>query len=260
MSESYKAIAEYYDHEYAHLEMLQKDVPFLLSKLPAKRLSILELACGTGRAAIPLAQSGHRVVGVDYDGDILSIARRKRDFVGLTDREFKLVEGDATRVKLKERFDVVVILFNTLLTFSTLSELDAIFSTAKAHLKPGGRIWIDIFNPDLTLLSQSHCYGLDPVTFYVPSMDRTVSRVTDLEDVSPQVRKVTFHYRWFLDGEEQHEQHSFSLTWMMPRELELLLGRHGFETTETWGDYDGSQVTTQSPRIISFAKLRRSPR
>lgn len=254
MSKSYKAIADYYDHEYEHVEMLQRDVPFLLSKIAGRRLSVLELACGTGRAAIPLAQSGHYVVGADYDRAMLDIAERKRDFVGLSPDELRFVKADAKKLKLGDKFDLVTVLFNSLLTFSTLPELDAVMSGIALHLKPRGRLWIDLFNPDLTLLSQSHCYGLDPVTFYVPALDRTVSRVTDVEDLSPQVRRITFHYRWFLEGEEQRQSFSFPLTWMMFRELELLLARHGFKVEQAWGDYDGSAVSSSSPRIITLAR------
>src|SRR5688572_17025686 len=111
----YRAIAEYYDFEYEHMQMLRQDVPFLLRHLPKKPQSILELATGTARAAIPLAQAGHRVVGVDYAKDMLAIARRKRDSVGLTDRELRLVHGDVSRLDLRQKFDWIVILFNTFL-------------------------------------------------------------------------------------------------------------------------------------------------
>jgi len=90
----YRAIAEYYDFENAHHRMLEEDVPFFLGQLPNRRQSILELATGTGRAAIPIAQAGHRVVGVDYAKDMLAIARRKRDAVGLAERAFAIVHGD----------------------------------------------------------------------------------------------------------------------------------------------------------------------
>src|SRR5207237_10309680 len=83
MRRPYRAIAEYYDPEYAHHAMLQQDVPFFLGQLPRRSQSVLELAVGTGRAAIPIAQSGHKVLGVDYDKNMLAIARRKRDAVGL---------------------------------------------------------------------------------------------------------------------------------------------------------------------------------
>src|SRR5687767_14545464 len=96
---SYRAIAEYYDAENERLPWLQRDVPFFLRQLPKrKRLDILELATGTGRAAIPIAQAGHRVVGVDYARDMLAIATRKRDAVGLGDRELKLLRADVLKL------------------------------------------------------------------------------------------------------------------------------------------------------------------
>src|SRR5258708_5187527 len=104
-SKRYKAIADYYDPENAHHRMLEQDVPFFLGQLPNRRQSLLELAVGTGRAAIPLAQAGHQVVGVDYAADMLALARRKRDAVGLTDRQLNLVKGDLLNLKLQHKFD-----------------------------------------------------------------------------------------------------------------------------------------------------------
>src|SRR4051794_20599956 len=144
----YRAFAQYYDAEYENQEMLAQDVPFFLGHLPQKRQSILELATGTARAAIPLAQAGHRVVGVDYADDMLAIARRKRDGVGLTERELSIVRGDILTLDLGRRFDWVCIFFNTFLSFTTLEQLDRALAAIKRHLKPRGRLWLDIFNPD----------------------------------------------------------------------------------------------------------------
>src|SRR3954471_10074390 len=98
----YRAIAEYYDAEYDGSEMLQRDVPMFLRHLPKRRQSVLELATGTARAAIPIAQAGHGVVGVDYDARMLQRAREKRDAVGLGDRQLRLVRGDVMKLKLNE--------------------------------------------------------------------------------------------------------------------------------------------------------------
>src|SRR3954447_22941145 len=95
---SYRAIADYYDAEYEARDMLAKDVPFFLRQLPKRRQSILELAVGTARAAIPMAQAGHRVVGIDYDAKMVELAKRKRDSVGLTDKQLRLIRQDAMRL------------------------------------------------------------------------------------------------------------------------------------------------------------------
>ena len=68
----YRAIAEYYDAENERLGWLHRDVPFFLKHLPRRRQEVLELCVGTARAAVPIAQAGHRVVGIDYAKDVLA--------------------------------------------------------------------------------------------------------------------------------------------------------------------------------------------
>jgi SAM-dependent methyltransferase len=249
----YRAIAEYYDAEYAASKMLRQDVPFFLGQLPKKRQSILELCVGTGRAAIPIAQAGHRVVGMDYAKDLLAIARRKRDFVGLTDCELNLRFGDVTQLKLDQKFDWICIFFNTLLAFPTLDEQDRLLQRVVKHLKPRGRFWIDIFNPDLRLLAGEQSKGFDPHFFYVPALNRSVYQTTDIQrDISNQSQAITFNYRWFdTAGKEHREKNTFTMTWMFPRELQLLLERNGMKIEYLFGNYDGSEVSSDSPRLIA---------
>src|SRR6478609_476103 len=97
----YRAIAEYYDPEYADKAMLRDDVPFFLAHLPKRSQQILELAAGTARAAIPIAQAGHRVVGVDYAKDMLAIARRKGELMDVRESKLQLLHGDVTRLNLR---------------------------------------------------------------------------------------------------------------------------------------------------------------
>ena len=258
---SYRAIAAYYDPEYAHYDWLAQDVPYFLERLKRDgRQRVLEVAVGTGRAGIPLAQAGHRVLGVDYDPDVLEIARRKRDAVGLGDRELELVRGDATALELDApRFDWACILFNTFLNFTTLERQDAVLQGVRRHLKRGtGRLWLDVFNPNPALLAEDRSEGLDPFIFYVPEYERTVYKTTDVRrEMGRQVQRVTFRYQWFdRDGVLHREQRAFELTFMFPRELQLLVERNGFELESLHGDYDASEVTARSPRLIACCRAR----
>ena len=225
-SKHYKAIAEYYDAENAGHRVLEEDVPFFMGQLPKRRQSILELAVGTGRAAIPLAQAGHRVVGVDYAVDMLDIARRKRDAVGLTNRNLRLIRADATRLNLAEKFDWVCIFFNTFLGFSTLDQQDAVLRGVMAHLRPRGRFWLDLFQPDLRMLAEPVRMDLDPCLFFVPRFDRTVLKTIELRQSNkqPQVQHVIFHYSWFdKHGERRSQRTKFDGTYIFSRELQLLI-------------------------------------
>jgi ubiquinone/menaquinone biosynthesis C-methylase UbiE len=254
----YRAIAEYYDAEYADKTMLREDVPFFLAHLPKRSQTILELAVGTARAAIPIAQAGHRVVGVDYAKDMLTIAQRKRDAMGVTDSQLDLRHGDVLRLNLRRRFDWVCLFFNTFLNFTTLAQQDAVLQTVRRHLKPRGRFWLDIFNPDLMLLARRSATDLEPHSFYIPRLQRTVTSVTDVrrDPKTPQLQQISFRYTWFDEaGREHREQNRFSLTYVFPRELQILLERNGLSIEQMYGNYDGSKVTSESPRLIVCCRL-----
>ena len=256
---SYRAIAEYYDAENERLRWLQRDVPFFLRQLPKrKRLDVLELAAGTGRAAIPIAQAGHRVVGVDYATDMLAIAKRKRDAVGLTDRQLKLVHGDVLTLDLKRKFDVVAIFFNSFLGFATLEQQDQALQVVRRHLKRrSGMFWVDIFQPNLALMANEVAKGVDPTIFHVPSLNRTVFRNVDVRrDPAAQLNRVRFNYAWFDDhGVEHRQKTEFDGTFIFPRELRLLLERNAFRVEEIFGDHDGTPLDADSPRIIARCRI-----
>src|SRR4051812_43555470 len=141
---AYRAPAHWYDAENERHAVLKQDVPFFMGQLPAKKQSILELACGTGRAAIPLALAGHRVFGTDYAPEMIEIAQQKRVAAGLTDKKLRLQVGDMLDLDLRERFDWVCVFFNTFCNFTTLDLQDRVLETVVRHLKPNGRFWLDI--------------------------------------------------------------------------------------------------------------------
>lgn len=253
----YKAIAHYYDAENERHEILRNDVPFFLGQMRKGRQDVLEIAVGTGRAAIPIAQAGHRVVGIDYVDDMLEIARRKRDSVGLTERELELVRQDATRLDLGRRFDWICIFFNTVLAFPHQDDLDRLLAGVRRHLKPEGRFFVDLFNPDHSMLARRAEKGLERDVFFVPEYGRTVFRQTDIvRDMANQVMHVTFRYRWFDEfGRERREKFAFDMGVIFPRELRLLVERHGMCVEHLWGNYDGSEFGETSPRMIARCRL-----
>jgi SAM-dependent methyltransferase len=252
MSKRYRHIAEYYDAEYSGLRMLEEDVPFFMGQLPRKRLDILELCAGTGRAAIPLAQAGHRIVAVDYAPDMLELARRKRESVGLNEAKLELLNRDVLKLDLKKRFDWVCIFFNTFLAFTTPEQQDRVLQSVLKHMKPRGRFWLDIFHPDVALIADPKLENQDASAFFVPSLNRTVFKTHRICRTGPQTERVEFHYEWFDEmGRKTRESMDISITFMFERELRLLLERNGLKVERLWGNYDGSGVKTDSPRLIA---------
>lgn len=110
---------------------------------------LLELAVGSGRLAIPLAQAGHRVTGVDLDPAMLDRARAKVAGTAAADR-LTLVEADLVDLRLPDAggFGLAFIALNSLLVLPTRSAQRAALRTLADHLAPGGLAVVDIWLPD----------------------------------------------------------------------------------------------------------------
>ena len=119
-------------------------------KAQAPSVSVLELGCGAGRVALPLLEGGARVVGVDTHPGLLSLLQATAEARGL-ESHLKLIEADMRNLNLKERFDVVLITYNTLYCALTWDEQVDCLARAAAHLKPQGKLLIDSYalpNPE----------------------------------------------------------------------------------------------------------------
>lgn len=101
--------ATYLKHtEYHHYPGGLKKLDFIVETLcgldrePAD-VSVLDIGCGNGSIALPIASLGYRVVGVDVDADSIEHASRANRF---PNARFEVVEGDS--FDLGERFDLVI--------------------------------------------------------------------------------------------------------------------------------------------------------
>jgi SAM-dependent methyltransferase len=110
---------------------------------------VLELAVGTGRLAIPLAEAGHLVTGVDRDPAMLDRARRRARAVAGADR-LTLVEADLVGLRLPAagRFGLAFLALNSLLVLETRAAQRAALQAMADHLAPGGLAVVDVWLPD----------------------------------------------------------------------------------------------------------------
>ncbi len=110
---------------------------------------ILELAVGSGRLAVPLAEAGHDVTGVDIDAAMLARARDRADASSVSAR-LTLVEADLVDLALPDagRFKLALLALNSLLVLPTRSAQRAALRTLARHLAPGGVAVVDIWLPD----------------------------------------------------------------------------------------------------------------
>ncbi|MBL5768460.1 class I SAM-dependent methyltransferase [Heyndrickxia sporothermodurans] len=73
------------------------DIPFLLKWAAKTEGTIIDVACGTGRATIPLAKNGHKLIGVDVHNGMLAEAKRKTDKLNLP---IEWIEQDCAELNL----------------------------------------------------------------------------------------------------------------------------------------------------------------
>ena len=154
----YRKVASVYD-TYVRTEF---DVPFFIEEARAGE-SVLELTSGTGRLSIPLIEAGVRLTCLDSSKEMLSVLRQKLAAKGL---EAPVYQMDMCTFDLSERFDLIIIPFNS---FSEIAEPESQLMALQAirlHLLDGGRFICTLHNPPVRLKlvdGQSHERGKFPL-------------------------------------------------------------------------------------------------
>ena len=107
----------------------------------------LEFAIGTGRIALPLAERGVRVAGIDNSEAMLARLREKPGA-----ERIEAVAGDMAATRVDGEFSLVYLVFNTIFNLTTQDGQVACFQNAAAHLRSGGRFVIEARVPELQRL------------------------------------------------------------------------------------------------------------
>jgi SAM-dependent methyltransferase len=201
--------------------------------------SALELAIGTGRIAVPLAERGVPTSGIDSSEPMLAVLRGKTaaDSIDAT-------IGDMTATRVPGRFTLVYLVFNTIGNVWTQEAQIACFTNAAAHLEPGGRFVVEVGVPQLRELTPGH----DAVVFSHAPGYVGYDRYTDL--VAQQA--VSHHFTVGPDGGREFRT-PFRYVW--PSELDLMARLAGMSLEARWADWDRSGFTGESPSHVSVWQL-----
>ena len=217
---------------------------------------LLELGCGTGRVLASLAASGHTITGVDISPALLDLARQKLIQANLS-QTTHLVEADLRTLALdRQDYTFAFCTSNTLMHLTTPDEQLAVLRRAHAHLRPGGRFLLDLFNPDVERL-----VAVDGVMELADRWEEAATGACVLKwsvrriDWAEQLQETTFIYeRTWPDGRSERSICPFTLRFLWRHEAELMLVAAGFMVTEVWGDFDGEPYQHGSPQLILLAE------
>lgn len=236
----YTTHAEIYDTQFSGTD----DLAFYVDM--AAEPSV-ELGVGTGRIAIAIAEAGTRVIGVDPFSEMLSVARQKLRAQGLLER-VDLVQGDMRSFALGGQVPLVLIpaqvFMHNLTTEDQLATLHRCFEL----LAPGGKLVIDVFNPDPALTASTSGDGAGNVWHALPERHVWSEWSTRCW---PTRQLSQLWYRGERDGRPATA--TYTLRWVYRFEMEHLLERAGFEIVEVYGDYERSALMDDSPRMVWVA-------
>jgi SAM-dependent methyltransferase len=236
--------APFYDLD---LEGIEDDVEMYRAFALRQKGAVLELGCGTGRVAVPLAEAGLSVTGVDFSAGMLAVARDRGAGLPLT-----CVEGDMRKVRLRRKFATVLIPFGGLQHMATPDEVTDAMVTVARHLMRDGIAIVDIEAPHPEDIEP----GPHPLVLHW-TREWHGAQVSKLVAVdgrpSEGLRNVTFHYDVQPpEGALRRISHQFLLRVITAGELQLAARLAGLEIVAEYGDYDLSPVSDSDDRYIAF--------
>lgn len=218
---------------------------------------VLELCCGTGRVAIPLARGGARVVGVDISAAMLDRFRQKIEQEPLPVRErLELVLQDITQLDLTPKtFSLAILSFNSLLLLTTRRDQQAALGCVARHLAPGGRLALDVVNP-LALPIDGDPNARPFFTRRHPDRNRVYTRFAAMGPMDAEQRQRL--YGWYDEIDEQGRvlRTLYSMHWrpIFRSELELMLETCGLGVESIEGGHRSEPFVTRSPRMFVVAR------
>jgi SAM-dependent methyltransferase len=251
-ADPYYQIAELYDLEH---DQFEDDIELLQDVAEESSGPILEMGCGSGRVLVPLAESGHRLVGIDQSGPMLERAGQRATRAGVSS-SISLQTLDLSQpAKAKGGpFGLVLYTLNALMHLPT--QQAQITSLASAHdaLASDGTLFLDLMNPAPDYLHRLEASTLLEWSGNGPdgtTVDKWAHRSIDPIE---QVIDTTIWYDLFeSNGEFRRFRTSFTLRYLHLSEIMLMLESIGFSSIQTFGSYQLDPLDGASERMIITA-------
>jgi SAM-dependent methyltransferase len=221
-----------------------EDIPFYL-RLAREHAgpggSVLEVAAGEGRVALPMLREGFRVTALDSSADMLETLRlRAAAEDDVTRERLETVRQDMRKFQLDRLYRLIYLPFNSLLVMAQPHERYSLLTRVREHLAPSGAFAFDVFTPDPELMHDEPEWAVDlEHEAEDPLGEGTVHVLRERQrafDFGKQVMHVDWRTAVRRNGEMVATwETQMDLAYIFPRELELLLERQGFRIKNRYG-------------------------
>jgi SAM-dependent methyltransferase len=244
----YDSLADLYDLEYAH----DYDLTFWLALAEREGGPMVEWGAGTGRIAIPLAEAGYDVTGVEVSEEMVERGRTKSKSV-------EWVRGDMRGVKLGRRYGLAVCAFNSFLCLLSVDDALDFLRNVREHLEPGGLLGIEVsaFSPEELVDPPGGPQLRHDFTRELPRGRLERFSVSRYDAASQLLQMRLFYELYGAAGElESRRAHELTVAVVSRRELELMLRLAGFEVEAVYGGFEGEPFAAASEHLILLARAR----
>jgi SAM-dependent methyltransferase len=229
--------ADVYDEWYAHVTDVEATTARLL-ELAGAGGRVLELGVGTGRLAVPMAEAGLQVVGIDSSEAMLA-RLRERDASGRVD----VVLGDITGDLPAGPFDAVLAAYNTIFNLIGDGAQPRLFEHVADRLTPGGVFVVEAFVPDFRSPD-----GSSEVTVRSMAVDQVVLSVSVSRPIDQRVEGQFIQ----LSETGGVRLRPWSIRWSTIEQLDAMAIAAGLRLEARFGDMAGSAFTADSDQHVSI--------
>ncbi len=250
----YDPLEEFHDPQTYDLicDHVREEVP-LIERWAPPGSALLDIACGSGRTALPLAARGYSITGVDLVPEMIERGREKATRQELA---VEWVVADARSFHLSQRFACAYIAGNAFQMFYTREDQEALLARVREHLLPEGHFILETRNPTPRILyevwrPESQTYRADD------GGELTVAEEQPVYEPMSQIQRYTSHYRWrYADGRSAEQIMRITLRYTFPQELEALLHYNGFAVAARYGSWQQEPLVADSREMILVCRKR----
>ncbi len=240
------------------------DVPMYV-KLAEERGNpvILDVACGTGRVAIPLAEAGFRVTGIDFDAEMVNLAKAKAEHLELQKRAVFFRRRMQSFKLRRKNFDLVLIGADSLAHLLDPADILSTLRSCGEHLDPSGSLFVTYKqSPYLECAGKYHVQKERPRHVFNKHLNETL-QYKGTTIVDPNFQRIMFHHEFAPPRTERTRENTIVFEYktrpVFPGELILQLSQAGFEVVSQSGDFALSPLMPQSEKLIIEARHRNRP-
>jgi SAM-dependent methyltransferase len=241
--------AEFYDSEFATRDL---EIPFFRRYASQAGGRVLEVACGTGRITLPIAEDGTQITGLDVSRPMLELARCKSAAAGLS---VEWLEQDCREMRLSQSFNLIFSATNAMQHLLDLESLCAFLNSARCALATNGLLILDVFNPNPAKLARPSEARYLHKTITLPGGEEIRIETASNYHADTQI----LHFDLFYSsGEQLVRTKRVNMRCLFPEELLALCHFNGLEVVNRLGNYTEKDFSAESPKQILICRQKRA--